>query len=210
MRKVDYKIIKNKFDDLIYATITTDIEEISITFSASESDYEKLKAEYLYDITIQYNQHTFLEAFKKHFISGICDNLTMTESAIRKNVTVFYNYDLMGCFEVIRVNRKTVTVIDITNRKHYLTHEERKDLTYEEHTATHCKHYNPQITCKCHVCYKELNTPVYDTLMAIGCITGDEFPVCSTECKNTHEFRELEAENELMKQIEELENNPID
>ena len=48
------------------------------------------KVEYLQDITIQYNQHTFLEAFKKHFINGKLDNLSMAEVANRKFITVFY------------------------------------------------------------------------------------------------------------------------
>ena len=99
---------------------------------------------------------------------------------------------------------------EMTRQYDKLSITERRERTYEEHTATHCKHYNPQIALSCHVCQKTLNTPVYNTLLAVGCITGDEFAVCSQECKTTHEQREQEAEDQLFKDIEELENNPID
>jgi hypothetical protein len=125
MNMMDYTITKSEYE---YATIKTDIKEVRLTFWALKKDYETEKAKYLKEVSIKYNQHKFLEAFKTQYIKSTIDAVFMVEVAIHRNIRIVYLYDLMGAFEVIRLNKKTVTVLDCTNRKCYISHKEFNKL----------------------------------------------------------------------------------
>lgn len=49
--------------------------------------------------------------------------------ALKNNYNVLYSYDLMGCLEITKINKKSFTYIDITNKKGYININKINDFT---------------------------------------------------------------------------------
>ena len=109
-------------DEKIYITVKdSDFEKNSITFWCTEETKKDLIAKYEAEVIASHKKLMMIKNFKDTNKSlNINDYI---KKALKEGYKVFYSYDLMGCGEIIRVNKKSFTMLDICDYKNYLKFE---------------------------------------------------------------------------------------
>ena len=120
--KIDKRVSRfgGKFED--YVTLQdVDFKNNSVTFSCYPNETEQKTLDYVKKLTLNHDKlvkiQNFLEANKKMSVTDYI------KKALAEGLTVLYNYDLMGCGKIIRVNKKSFTMLDICDYKNYLKFE---------------------------------------------------------------------------------------
>ena len=109
-------------DKKIYITVKdSDFEGNSKTFWCTEETKKDLIAKYEAEVIANHKKLMIVKNFNEANKSlNINDYI---KKALNEGYKVFYNYDLMGCGEIIRVNKKSFTMLDICDYKNYLKFE---------------------------------------------------------------------------------------
>ena len=113
------------------------LSEKSVTFVLSDRTLEQCIKQYEKQFSSDYwYNEIMLYVFKEFALSD--GKISALKTIMNDGYTLGFHYNLMGCAEVIRINKKSLTIEDITDSKHYITYDYfNNDIQWDQFYVTH-------------------------------------------------------------------------
>lgn len=113
-----------------------ELTEQTIVFSLANRTREECTQHYLTELKEKMETELVLKGFIQNIKEYGYSRLLALEEVMEQGYKLGFHYDLMGCADILRINKKSLTIEDITDTKHYVDKKYLNELELSQFYVT--------------------------------------------------------------------------